>query len=105
MLDPADRFYHDLPPKDQEHWISQLDRCPTITQFTAITNLAYAHHPVTYLFCREDHALPFQVQQMMVENAEKNTGITVAKEYCDASHSPFLSMPEKVLEVVDKMGL
>jgi hypothetical protein len=57
----------------------------------------------TYLFCNEDRALPVDIQRMMVQKTEEATGCKFDTYECAASHSPFLSMPEKVLEVAEKV--
>jgi hypothetical protein len=100
---PAKKFYQDLPEEEQEHWVSVLEECPAVTQFTAITQAAYLHHPITYLYCESDAALPFEVQKIMVQMRSQETGIDIRTETCTASHSPFLSQPERVLEVAQKV--
>ncbi|KAK9781027.1 putative AB hydrolase-1 domain-containing protein [Seiridium cardinale] len=97
---PGDVFYHDLQGANREAAIASLGKSPTITHFTALTHLAYLYHPVTYLYCTEDKALPFVVQRMIVDNGSRQYGVKFGEENCGASHSRFLSMPDKVLEVV-----
>src|SRR5262245_39434569 len=101
MIDPGTRFYNDLPPPQQQHWISQLVKTTAQTQTTPIDHLAYLYHPITYLFCENDQALPIDVQRMMVQMV-KDAGVHVVEETCTSGHSPFLSMPERVLEVVER---
>ena len=54
---------------------------------------------VGYLFCTEDAAIPLFAQEMMVEKA-RESGVEVREWRVKSGHSPFLSMPEKVAEVV-----
>ena len=103
MLEPDRRFYQDLPVAEQQYWVDELIECPAIAQLTRVTQAAYQHHPSTYLFCENDQALPLEVQQMMVGKAEE-AGIAFAKETCGASHSPFLSQPDAILNVVKKIA-
>ncbi|KAI4594704.1 hypothetical protein KJ359_007507 [Pestalotiopsis sp. 9143b] len=103
-VDGAKVFYHDVEPAEREQAISQLLQSPASTQTTPITHLAYLHHPVSYLYCTEDQALPYVVQQMMVRNVCKQYGVSFAEHHLNASHSPFLSMPERVLEVVQQIA-
>lgn len=65
---------------------------------TPISNVGYEHVPATYLYCQEDQALPLAVQHMMVE---KFGGEGFRTESCVSGHSPFLSVKEKVREVLD----
>ncbi|KAL1970746.1 hypothetical protein VTN77DRAFT_2580 [Rasamsonia byssochlamydoides] len=96
-----------LPPlipidEEQDPWVSELKPGPAIAQLTPIIQASYLYHPVTYLFCENDEALPLAVQQMMVQKAEEK-GVTIRKETCTAGHSPFLSQPETVLNVAKKV--
>lgn len=107
MLNPQERFYSDLPPNEQEYWVSRLRSSPAVTQTTAITYAAYRYHPSTYLFCEDDRALPLQVQQMMVlqvnEELTKEGDLVIETESCSAGHSPFLSQPNTVLGLVERV--
>lgn len=98
--DPEFRFYHDLPEADQKRYASILRNVPTTQSTTPITQAAYMYHPVTYLFCENDRALPIEVQKGMVDKI-RGLGVNIETETCEASHSPFLSMPERVLQVVE----
>ena len=101
--DPILRFYNDLSPSDQHYWSQQLQRSPCATNYTRLSYAAYFHHPITYLYCEQDQALPHKVQKMMVEGIRRQ-GVEVAEETCGAGHSPYLSMPERILELVASMS-
>ena len=98
-MEPETRFYNDLSKSDQEKWAAELRLVPTSTQFAPISYAAYEHYPTTYLYCENDQALPLQVQQMMVGR----NGSNFSTETCSSGHSPFLSQPETVLKVVEKL--
>jgi hypothetical protein len=100
MLEPERRFYNDLPEEEQKHWTSELKPCPAIAQMTPLSQVAYLHHPTTYLFCENDQALPFEIQDMIVRKAREESGATIDAAFCTAGHSPFLSQPETVLKLV-----
>ena len=102
MLDPAHYFYHDLPIEEQQRWTRLLLRSPQESNYTPISYTAYLYHPVTYLYCEKDNALPLETQKMMAEKV-KNQAVHVDEESCVAGHSPFLSMPGRVLEAVESM--
>jgi len=56
------------------------------------------------LFCSDDQALPVQVQEMMVDRIEQlETTLRLHRAHCTASHSPFLSMPERVVQIVERV--
>ncbi|ETS76281.1 hypothetical protein PFICI_11668 [Pestalotiopsis fici W106-1] len=103
-VDGGTVFYHDVDPDERKQAVQQLLQVPAVTQITPITHLAYLHHPVRYLYCTDDQALPYAAQQMMVQNVCKQYGISFAEHHLNASHSPFLSMPERVLEVVQQIA-
>lgn len=101
-------FYHDLPPEQQDKAVAQLVVHPTCAQFDApkilVERAAWRDIPVTYLFCDDDQALPEPVQAMMVNRIEKDIdGLKIRREHFNAGHSPFLSMPDRVAEVVIKI--
>ncbi|KAJ4358663.1 uncharacterized protein N0V89_003247 [Didymosphaeria variabile] len=102
MADPAARFYSDLSLQEQQKWVGLLVPNAAHTQATPITHAAYLYHPVTYLFCEKDEALPLEVQEQMVEKV-RALGVKVVEERCAAGHSPYLSMPETVLDVIERM--
>lgn len=102
MLDPQTRFYHDLPKPEQDHWASELRRSPVSTQYTALTHAAYLCHPTSYIVTSEDQGLPQVIQRKMVQDMCDKYGITIPTTTLQASHSPFLSMPEELLDAVKR---
>jgi len=97
MLDSKGRFYNDLSSAEADHWVSLLKPHPAIAQMTELTNEGFRYVPCTYLYCENDGGLPIFVQKDMVEKI----GVEVEEVTCAAGHSPYLSMPEKVAEVVE----
>jgi len=53
-----------------------------------------AGHPTTYVICEQDHAVPPEAQEAMAATADH-------VERLPSSHSPLLSMPERVAHVLD----
>jgi len=102
VTDPTHLFYNDLSPPKQEYWAARLIPNAAHIPATHITHAAYPYHEITYLYCENDQALLLQIQKQMVEKV-RGLGIKVDEEICTAGHSPYLSMPERVLEVVQKI--
>eukprot|EP00243_Klebsormidium_subtile_P003659 TRINITY_DN17247_c0_g1_i1.p1 TRINITY_DN17247_c0_g1~~TRINITY_DN17247_c0_g1_i1.p1 ORF type:complete len:294 (-),score=59.56 TRINITY_DN17247_c0_g1_i1:401-1282(-) len=98
MQEPAQRFYHDVPAVEQQQWVSKLRPHPVVSMNNPVTYLAYEHHPASYIFCENDRAVPVEVQRAMVDGA----GVEMRTETLPSGHSPFLSMPEMLLEAVQK---
>lgn len=104
---PQHFFYNDLPVEEQERWVKELVRHPTAAQFTPIGDQPAAWREMSgkiwYLLCEGDQGLPLFQQEMMVKRLTKQ-GLVVNVERCKAGHSPFLSMPGTVCEVVNKVA-
>lgn len=59
--------------------------------------------PSAYLVCEKDNAIPYQAQEGMIAQVQgKNPKAFALVEKIDASHSPFLSVPEKMTEFLVK---
>ena len=104
MLDPERMFYNDLSQEEKAHWVAQTKPHPAAAQPTPLTYAAYRYIPSTYLLTENDQPLPVQAQEGMIAQAEAAYGIQIKKELCTSGHSPFLSQPERVAEVIGAMG-
>ena len=62
---------------------------------------AWRHFPVFYVFCERDEAITLEAQRGMVERV-RGQGVVVREEVLGSSHSPFLSVPGKVVRLVEK---
>lgn len=92
-LDPAtpiETFYNDV--ENPEKYVAMLKPHSYRTMFSKMTYPGWKYVPCTYLFCEKDMAIPLEAQKGMVESS----GVTWRTETVDASHSPFLSVPDKV---------
>lgn len=100
MLNPAHRFYSDMLPAEQQYWVSQVKPHCASAQLTPLTRAAYRYIPSWYLLCENDQAIHLDVQEMMI----KGSGVDIRTESCSAGHSPFLSQPEVVVELLKKVA-
>jgi hypothetical protein len=93
-------FYGDLSAEEQERWVGKLreQEFDTIMK-SKVTYAAWKEVPSTYILCTEDKAIAYETQLGIVERA-KREGMLVRTEELEASHSPFLSMPEKVVDAI-----
>jgi hypothetical protein len=91
-------FYNDLPSETANTWSSQLHHQAWPTFQTPLSHAAYKDVPSTYLLCEQDAAIPLVAQQAMAGFVGE--GITT--HLCKSGHSPFLSMPETVVNVIRK---
>lgn len=102
---PQWHFYHDLPLEEQNRCANELVVHPTIAQYESLREppsmSAWRTIPVMYLFCSDDKALPVQVQEMMVGRIEQaEAGLIVDREYLPSSHTPFISVPDRIMAVM-----
>ena len=68
-----------------------------------MTYPAWRHIPTAYLVCEKDNAIPPKSQDFMIERA-RYKGCKILVERCQAGHSPFLSVPETVVEVIRQVA-
>lgn len=102
--DPMKRFYNDLEPQEAA-WAESLRVAHgTVAQNTplSVERVAWRTIPLSYIFCENDEAVPLALQNMMIGRVESD-GISVKRYSIAASHSPFLSMPDKVADIVDEV--
>ncbi|KAM6476689.1 Alpha/beta hydrolase fold-1 [Trichoderma sp. SZMC 28011] len=89
-------FYNDLPEHQTKDAIAKLNHQAKPTFYTNLTYPAYQEVPASYLLCEKDNAIPFVAQQAMAGIG----GPGLTSYVCSSSHSPMLSMPGKVVEVI-----
>jgi hypothetical protein len=94
-------FYHDLPKEEQDKWTASLKHISLCSFTEPATNEPWKDGiPCSYLLCEKDMAIPIGVQEQLANALGEN-----AKHYrLGSSHSPFLSMPKKLSEVLDQVA-
>ncbi|KAH8756012.1 Alpha/beta hydrolase fold-1 [Diaporthe sp. PMI_573] len=102
--EPAEYFYHDMARSEQQKWIAELSHT-SAPVFDGKTDYEPWHHmPCTYIFCEDDKAITLDAQKKMAAFM----GIELTTFSIKSSHSPFLSVPDKVVEgikLATKVGL
>ncbi|KAG8166624.1 hypothetical protein KVR01_002313 [Diaporthe batatas] len=93
---PEQIFYNDLSADEAKKSVDTLSHHSYRCLFTKLTYPAYKDIPTTYLLCEKDNAIPLAAQEKMVKNA-RALGVQIDTVTFDASHSPFLSMPNNVV--------
>jgi len=101
---PAHYFYNDLAPEEQRKYSAML-RSQSLKAYGGETShAAYTVIPSWYLYCTKDQAVPMEVQQNLVRIAIE-AGAQMKTGMVDASHSPFLSVPEETAEFIMKAAV
>ena len=93
-LDPVTRFYHDVrDPELIKTAISRLrhQSWPSFTQ--PLTRAAWRDLPSTFVVLGQDRAIPVPAQEAMAQRATRIRRM-------DTSHSPFLSQPAQLAELI-----
>ncbi|ORY60608.1 alpha beta-hydrolase, partial [Pseudomassariella vexata] len=96
MSEPERLLFNDLPKDEQDHWVAEM-KGHSVNGSVPITHAGYLYHPATYLFTENDQAIPVQAQKMVVDKVSEKKG------YCSSGHSPYLSQPQVVLDVIRKI--
>lgn len=102
LVTPArELFYHDVPEDEANYWVSQLTTQSLKSLFEGGEH-AYAGWqdvPAYYIGTTEDRGLPVVMQRMSVGMA-RAMGTKVEHRELQSSHSPFLSMPERTVDII-----
>lgn len=94
---PEEIFYNDMSAEEQAKWAAQLSHTSAAVFSGKSTYEPAKHMPCTYILCEEDKAIPFQLQQGIAASLGSDaTTFTI-----EASHSPFLSTPDKLAEGIE----
>lgn len=94
---PEEIFYADVPQDLIDAAVPRLTT-QTLSSFaTPQTRAAWQQIPSTYVICDQDRAIPPAAQKAMSQAA--TNVVTIG-----TSHSPFLSQPDKVTEILAGIG-
>lgn len=101
IVDPREFFYHDLPEDEGNYWVSQLTTQSLKALFEGgeYVYAGWYDVPNWYIGTVEDQGLPVVAQRVQV-GAVRGQGIVVHHTELQSSHSPFLSMPGEVVEII-----
>ncbi|KAL3477592.1 Alpha/beta hydrolase fold-1 [Aspergillus californicus] len=90
--------FHDLSPAEQSHWLTNLTHTSVSIFLGDTTHEPWHIIPTAYILGEEDRMLPVEMQEYMVKT------LGTSQTYrLKASHFPFLSMPQKVADIVEEI--
>jgi pimeloyl-ACP methyl ester carboxylesterase len=92
----VDLFYHDCDPAVAARAVAALVSQPAMTFSQAPNGAGWKEHPSTYVVCTDDHVLDEAGQRAF---ARRCNDVVVLS----TSHSPFLSNPAGVADVVERL--
>lgn len=91
--DPGEHLYNGVAPVEAERAAGLLV-AQTVKSFSQpLTGAGWKSIPSSYIVARQDHAIPAQFQEAMAARASEVRAL-------DSGHSPFLSMPEALADVI-----
>jgi hypothetical protein len=101
IVPPGDLFYHDLPKDEKDYWVSQLtpQSLKSLFEGGEHSYSGWQDVPTWYIGTVEDKGLPVVVQRMLVGMA-RGLGAVVEHRELKTSHSPFLSQPQHVVDII-----
>lgn len=86
-----DIFYNDVSADIAAEAVSKITPGVYASRFDPLKYAAWKYIPCSYLKCEIDRAIPFAVQEAIIEHAGEHF---VHIESCQSGHSPWLSMPD-----------
>jgi pimeloyl-ACP methyl ester carboxylesterase len=94
---PEIRFYNTCSPEDTEFAVGQLvpQSLPAVKQ--PVRSVAWRDVPSAYVICDQDNAIPVFAQEALSERAQEVRRLP-------SDHSPFLCMPDKVVDVIAELA-
>lgn len=90
-------FYHDCDPEIRGWAVSRLSAQNPQISMTPLTQAAWRYCDSTYIVCQDDRALPVDVQERLAVRCRNVVRI-------GTSHSPMLSRPEKLSEILAELA-
>ncbi|KAF5719498.1 hypothetical protein FMUND_4686 [Fusarium mundagurra] len=98
---PQKFFYHDLPPAEADHATSMLttQSLKALFEGRECSYSGWLDVPVWFIGTVEDQGLPIVVQRTQI-GMVRMLGARVVYTELKTSHSPFLSQPKQVVQIV-----
>jgi hypothetical protein len=107
---PIETFYNDISDQATlDELVKSLAPQSYQAMFSKNTYTPWMDGPSTYIICTLDQAIPEENQRGMIEGARKaisegNGKFELDEVVLEASHSPFVSCPEKLGDAVRKIA-
>lgn len=92
-------LYGDVPLELAEKMVDHLGDMVGTAAATPLENCAWRDISSTYIVCEKDNAIFALFQERMC----KRVGIEDVVKLSGSSHSPFLSQPEKLVQIIDRV--
>ena len=81
-------------------WASKLVTHQAAVHAAGTANTVWKYFPIICLYCEDDRGIPIKIQRGLVKAVIDAGVLGVREESYNPSHSPFLSMSEKMIAAV-----
>ncbi|KAI4121543.1 MAG: hypothetical protein LQ338_006312 [Usnochroma carphineum] len=98
---PVQLFYDDVEPARAKELAGMLVPQDARAMSDTVTHPAWKYIPTTYLRTTEDEVLFLDWQDRQIK-AVKDAGVDIAVETFKSSHSPYISIPEDMVDAVER---
>lgn len=103
LLSAAKTSFTLLKPEEREFWASQLPVFPVAAGMAKATRAPWKSVPTTYAYGKLDNSILLPIQEKMVKRCKEDIGICdLNEEYLDSDHSPQLSRPGLIIDVLER---
>lgn len=92
-------LYGDVEPSEARKAYADLGLMSPGPSVSEMVGCAWKEIPCTYILCENDKTLPPNVQETLYQKADMVDVVRLK-----SSHSPFLSMPDEVVKVIDRVA-
>lgn len=92
--------FNDLSPDEQAKWVKEMTHTSAVLFASPAQYEPWAHGiACSYIHTTEDGALPYAIQQQMVQQLGPDAKIAVLK----AGHNPHLSIPDELAKAIESV--
>ena len=99
--DPVYALHNDTSKEVAAYWSTYVTHSDLTAFATPLQFAAWRYIPSTYLLCELDQCIPPQAQEAMVALTESKVKV----ERLASGHMPMLSMPQKLVEVLEREAI
>ncbi|KAH8127557.1 alpha/beta-hydrolase [Trichoderma asperelloides] len=95
-----DNYYSDMDKVERDYW-KQYISYQTLDFFTLpITHATWKDVPCSWIYTELDDIIPVDIQKQFILEAKRDSDIHIRTFSLPSGHSPFLNMPDKVVEII-----
>lgn len=95
-----DHYYSDMSKDERGYW-KQYMSYQALEFFTMpLTHATWKDVPCSWIYTELDEIIPVDVQKKFILEAQQDAGIHIRTFSLRSGHSPFLNMPDKVVEII-----